>query len=108
MMTVALFAAGALHHVNILEIVRHPWFGWTGLAIIAVSWVLAWSRFAWFRSYAKWVYAVPFVHDFQVWEMPLIGFAGYLPFGVECAAVTYWLYDAFGLNAEPESGGESA
>lgn len=26
MMTVALFAAGALHHVNILEIVRHPWF----------------------------------------------------------------------------------
>ena len=51
-------------------------------------------------SYAKWVYAVPWVHGFQVWEMPLIGFAGYLPFGVECAAVTYWLYDAFGLKAE--------
>ena len=51
-------------------------------------------------SYAKWVYAVPWVHGYQVWEMPLIGFAGYLPFGVECAAVTYWLYDAFGLKAE--------
>ena len=25
-MTAALFAAGALHHVNFLEIVRHPWF----------------------------------------------------------------------------------
>lgn len=43
-------------------------------------------------SYAKWIYAVPWVHGWQVWEMPLIGFAGYLPFGVECAAVTAWLY----------------
>ena len=51
-----------------------------------------------FYSYAKWVYAVPWVHGFQVWEMPLIGFAGYLPFGVECAAVTAWLYDAFGID----------
>lgn len=46
-------------------------------------------------SYAKWIYAVPWVHAFQIWEMPLIGFAGYLPFGVECAAVTCWLYSAF-------------
>ena len=43
-------------------------------------------------SYAKWVYAVPWVHGWQIWEMPIIGFAGYLPFGVECAAVTAWLY----------------
>ena len=53
-------------------------------------------------SFAKWVYAVPWVHGFRIWEMPLVGFAGYLPFGVECAAVTYWLYDAFGLSAEGE------
>ena len=57
-----------------------------------------------YYSYAKWVYAVPWVHGFQVWEMPLIGFAGYLPFGVECAAVTFWLYDAFGLAAEDAPG----
>lgn len=44
-----------------------------------------------YYSYAKWIYAVPFVHAFQIWEMPLIGFAGYLPFGVECAAVTAWI-----------------
>ena len=48
-----------------------------------------------YYSYAKWVYAVPWVHRWQIWEMPVIGFAGYLPFGVECAAVTAWLYDAF-------------
>lgn len=44
-----------------------------------------------YYSFAKWIYAVPFVHAFQIWEMPLIGFAGYLPFGVECAAVTAWI-----------------
>ena len=41
---------------------------------------------------AKWVYAVPWVHRFQIWEMPFIGFGGYLPFGVECAAVTAWIH----------------
>ena len=45
-----------------------------------------------FYAAAKWVYAVPWVHRFQIWEMPLIGFGGYLPFGVECAAVTAWIY----------------
>ena len=40
---------------------------------------------------AKWIYAVPYVHHFQVWEMPLLGFGGYLPFGMECAAVAAWI-----------------
>lgn len=40
-----------------------------------------------YRSLAKWVYAVPFVHRFQIFEMPLLGYAGYLPFGLECAIV---------------------
>ena len=44
-----------------------------------------------YYAFAKWVYAVPWVHGFQIWEMPLAGFAGYLPFGVECAAVTAWI-----------------
>ena len=51
---------------------------------------LCWETWNW-HAYAKWVYAVPWVHGFQIWEMPLIGFAGYLPFGVECAAVTAWI-----------------
>jgi len=44
-----------------------------------------------YYALAKWVYSVPWVHGFQIWEMPVIGFAGYLPFGVECAAVTAWI-----------------
>ena len=62
--------------------------------IAALCCGLCWETWNYY-SYAKWVYAVPWVHAFQIWEMPLIGFAGYLPFGVECAAVTAWLSSAF-------------
>jgi hypothetical protein len=40
-----------------------------------------------YGSLAKWIYTVPFVQRFQIFEMPLIGYAGYLPFGLECAVV---------------------
>lgn len=39
------------------------------------------------HSFAKWIYEVPFVGRFHVFEMPLAGFAGYLPFGLECAVI---------------------
>jgi len=40
-----------------------------------------------FYSLARWTYSVPLVHRFELFEMPLLGYAGYLPFGLECAAV---------------------
>jgi len=40
-----------------------------------------------FYSLAKWVYKVPFVHRFQIFEMPILGYAGYLPFGLECVTL---------------------
>jgi hypothetical protein len=40
-----------------------------------------------FGSLAKWVYAIPYVGALPIFEMPLLGFAGYLPFGVLCAEV---------------------
>ncbi|MDI6631905.1 MAG: hypothetical protein QME13_05675, partial [Thermoanaerobacteraceae bacterium] len=40
-----------------------------------------------YYSLARWEYAVPFVHRFQIFEMPLLGYAGYLPFGLECAVI---------------------
>lgn len=41
-----------------------------------------------YKSLSHWEYAVPFVHQFKIFEMPLLGYAGYLPFGLECMAVT--------------------
>jgi len=40
-----------------------------------------------FYSLAKWKYQVPFVGRFHIFEMPLLGYAGYLPFGLECAVI---------------------
>ena len=40
-----------------------------------------------YYSLARWDYAVPFVHKFLIFEMPVLGFAGYLPFGLECAVI---------------------
>ena len=38
-------------------------------------------------SAVKWVYDIPYVDGFRLFEMPLLGYAGYLPFGVLCAEI---------------------
>jgi hypothetical protein len=43
-----------------------------------------WELWNWGSS-AQWHYSVPYVQRFHVFEMPLLGYAGYLPFGVTCA-----------------------
>ena len=40
-----------------------------------------------FGSLAHWSYSVPFVNRFHIFAMPLLGYAGYLPFGLECALI---------------------
>lgn len=37
-----------------------------------------------YHSFTKWVYSVPLVNRFHLFEMPLLGYAGYLPFGLQC------------------------
>ena len=40
-----------------------------------------------YGALAKWHYSIPFVQRLHLFEMPLLGYAGYLPFGVLCALV---------------------
>lgn len=40
-----------------------------------------------YHSLAHWEYAVPYVDRFHVFQMPLLGYGGYLPFGLECLLV---------------------
>lgn len=40
-----------------------------------------------FYSLAKWVYHIPFLEALHLFEMPILGYLGYLPFGVLCAQV---------------------
>jgi len=51
-----------------------------------------------FFSLAKWVYHVPFVQRVHVFEMPILGYAGYLPFGLECTVVPEMLLGSCGKN----------
>jgi hypothetical protein len=44
-------------------------------------------------SLAQWKYSIPFVQHFEIFEMPVLGYAGYLPFGLVCAAVGNLLGD---------------
>lgn len=45
-----------------------------------------WELWNW-NSLARWIYSVPYVDRFPLFEMPLLGYAGYLPFGLECAVI---------------------
>lgn len=38
-------------------------------------------------SLAKWHYSIPYVQVLHLFEMPILGYAGYLPFGLECALI---------------------
>ena len=40
-----------------------------------------------YYSLARWEYGIPYVDRFDVFEMPILGYAGYLPFGLECAVI---------------------
>lgn len=50
--------------------------------ICGVFWEL-WN----FRSLAHWEYNIPYVDGFHAFEMPVLGYAGYLPFGLVCLAI---------------------
>ena len=62
------------------------WRGFAAAPIAALICGCLWEMWNYY-SLAKWTYSVPYVQRFTVFEMPALGFAGYLPFGLECAVV---------------------
>lgn len=56
-----------------------PWMAlWSGVLLCGFFWEM-WNSHSW----PKWVYHVPFVGFAKVFEMPLLGYLGYLPFALE-------------------------
>lgn len=51
-------------------------------------------------SYPKWVYDVPFVDFLHLFEMPLLGYLGYLPFGLELYAFYHAAMGLLGRSGE--------
>jgi len=58
------------------------WFAALAALVCGVFWEM-WN----YKSLSHWEYAIPFVHGYKIFEMPILGYAGYLPFGLECVAV---------------------
>jgi hypothetical protein len=64
---------------------------WLGVLLTAFFWEM-WNYF----SYPKWVYHVPWGGWLHVFEMPLLGYGGYLPFALELFALYHLLAGLFG------------
>jgi len=72
---------------HLLSTLRNgDWSFLVGSAISELICGVFWEMWNYY-SLAKWVYQVPFVQRFHIFEMPLLGYAGYLPFGLECNVV---------------------
>jgi hypothetical protein len=53
------------------------------------------------HSWPKWVYHIPYLGFGKIFEMPVLGYGGYLPFGLE----VYALYRLFSGIADPHAAG---
>lgn len=68
------------------DIVKGYWTPAAASALAALFCGLFWEMWNYY-SLAKWEYLIPFVNRFHLFEMPILGYAGYLPFGLECAVI---------------------
>jgi hypothetical protein len=64
---------------------------WCGVLLTAFFWEM-WNYF----SHPKWVYHVPWGNWLHIFEMPLLGYGGYLPFALELYALYHWTSGLFG------------
>jgi hypothetical protein len=64
---------------------------WCGVLVTGFFWEM-WN----YLSYPKWEYHVPFVGFWKVFEMPLLGYFGYLPFAMELHALYHLISGLLG------------
>jgi hypothetical protein len=67
---------------------------WLGVLLTAFFWEM-WNYY----SYPKWIYHVSWGDWLHVFEMPLLGYGGYLPFALELFALYHWVSGLFGAKA---------
>ncbi len=64
---------------------------WLGVLLTAFFWEM-WN----YLSYPKWIYSVPWGNWLHIFEMPLLGYGGYLPFSLELFALYHLLAGLLG------------
>lgn len=68
---------------------------WLGALICGFFWEM-WNIF----SFPKWVYHVPYVDFLHIFEMPLLGYGGYLPFALELFALYHLVVGISGFELD--------
>ncbi|HXF85747.1 MAG TPA: hypothetical protein VNK49_10215 [Anaerolineales bacterium] len=68
---------------------------WLGVLLTAFFWEM-WNYF----SYPKWVYYLPWGDWFPLFEMPLLGYLGYLPFALELFALYHFMTGLLGRKSD--------
>jgi len=66
-----------------------------GCLICGLFWEM-WNYF----SYPKWIYNVPGVNFLHLFEMPLLGYLGYIPFSLELYAIYHFVVGLFGKRSQ--------
>ena len=74
---------------------RLLWIAALAALICGIFWEM-WNS----GSLAHWEYGIPFTHRFHLFEMPLLGYAGYLPFGLECLAIVQLFFPSLLLSPQ--------
>ena len=64
---------------------------WLGVLLTAFFWEM-WNYY----SYPKWIYHVPWGNWLHIFEMPALGYGGYLPFALELYAIYHLVLGLFG------------
>lgn len=77
---------------------------WLGVLVTGFFWEM-WN----FYAFPKWIYEVPFVGFLKLFEMPALGYGGYLPFALELHALYHIVSGLLGdrkqkyVNIVPET-----
>lgn len=66
---------------------------WLGVLLTGFFWEM-WNYY----SYPKWIYHIPFADWLHIFEMPMLGYGGYLPFALELYAIYHLILGFLGAK----------
>ena len=84
------------------EVARGDWRLVVALGMGAL--ICGWFWEMWnYWAYPKWYYTIPIVEHARIFEMPVLGYGGYIPFGLEVFAAYHFLIGLAGLASRRAS-----
>jgi len=100
-----LIVAGLLELTGRASSLGHLLRGdWGPVVVLAAAALVCGFFWELWNIYAmpKWTYEIPWVNRFELFEMPIVGYLGYLPFGPACWA--FWLLLSANGGGRPRTG----